>query len=571
MDNFPVEVLNGIFLDLPLQQKAQCMLVSRRWAFAIRSFNLLNSISISTSTKRSNVGSRRFCSMLSRVRRQPNLGSQTHNLLLDECIDKGFDTGVLAKLFPRLRTLCLRFKRINQHGLDELLLTKPHLSRYQAWHNTLERIVEDQRCYLVPVMLKSGAFNKLTFISVSGTYDYINFSHRDIIKKLKNAPALRTLKLERFPFQLIDFEALHVAAPLLTSLTLIGIFIDTLTIREIQPATSLDKLVINLEGLQQNPQIGLVDYISAKYTNLTYFSIDFGAEKLDPWEEPEFDDDLFYDLFVQPLVFKLGTQLKTLRLITNQITLNLFDDLDKKGYQLQDLRFNSRASCVSSELFFGSNQINSLTTLSLEWMQFQQCSMLETLKNLKTLKLSVEEHLDINHDTPKYKGVAFNHILNHCPDQLENLSLYKARMTIIRPSKEVSLIKHLKLVECRLDDKALTFIPMHCKQLNAFTITDCIFPEVTLDFILHPLSHFEINETHKFWFRLSTMHKTWLYALSIEPPTNLQHIADCFEPNTVTVDATCKPMCPDLGDPIPNFHIHCHHLKTLYINGRRAF
>ncbi|KAI8886713.1 hypothetical protein K501DRAFT_269491 [Backusella circina FSU 941] len=572
MDNFPAEVLNRIFFHLHLVQKTQCMLVCKQWAHAIRSFNLLHSISISTSTKRSSVGSRRICSMLSRIKKQPDLGSQTHHLLLDECIDKGFDSSVLPKLFPRLHVLCLRFRRINQHGLDELLLIKPQLGRYRPWHNTLECIVEDQRCYLVPIMLKSGIFNKLTSISVSGTYDYINFSHRDIIKKLKNAPALKTLKLERFPFQLFDFEALHVAAPLLTSLTLIGIFIDTLTIRgEIKPVTHLEKLVIDLEGLQQDPQIGLVEYISEKYTNLIHFSIDFVAEKLDPWEEPEFDDDVFYETLIRPLVFKLGTQLKTFHLVTSQTTLNLFDDLDKKGYQLQDLRFNSRASCVSSELFFGSNQIHTLTTLSLEWMQFQQISMLSALKSLKTLKLSVEDHLDINHDTPKYKGVAFNQILNNCPDRLENLYLYKAHMTMNRPSKELSFIKKLKLVECRLDDKAMAFIPTHCKQLSAFILHHCTFPEVTLDFTLHDLTHFEMIETHKFWFRLTTKYKTLLFTLSVEPPNNAHHIKECFEPNTILVESICKPMFPDLGGSIPNFHIHCHSLKTLYINGRIAF
>lgn len=69
-------------------------------------------------------------------------------------------------------------------------------------------------------------------------------SGKELINLRGNAPALKTLALKKFTLSLTDLESLHDKAPLLSSLSLDNVTIDSETLPvEIKPTGYLTKLL----------------------------------------------------------------------------------------------------------------------------------------------------------------------------------------------------------------------------------------------------------------------------------------------------------------------------------------
>ncbi|KAI8887993.1 hypothetical protein K501DRAFT_330216 [Backusella circina FSU 941] len=470
MNNLPFEILNQIFVLLHSQHKVECMTVCRQWRHVIESSSLFHTIRVSDMTQMNK--------LIERVQREPTQGTKVERLILDLEPSDGFDMETIPILFPNVRVF-IAFNIMEDAGYNTSTerSAPPH-----PWHNHIEHIAEYASGINIPQLLTSSMCLRLTKLSIYGNDEQHG---RYIIDLLVNAPALKTLSILGFCFNLTDFESLHKNVPNLQSLSIDDTEINCdIKNADIKPATSVTTFELKSTGVfLAKDEIELLLYISKKYPNLLELS--YGVVILD---EVDYDLGMVYHDGLVPFMKGLGTRLNTLSLGLNNEIIFPFELLDNAGCQIKKLVLGLIMEQPILEQLARSSQVESIQVLIVNYIV--NCNTLNWLKGFRNLK-----ELNLCHpfqrELSKKKMIDISELLTMLGDTLEVFTLRGVQLSFnALATRQYPLIKSITLVRVTLPSGLDDYFSRSFPNLRSLSFRSCdwsngpfILPNTNLSYL----------------------------------------------------------------------------------------
>ncbi|KAI8880479.1 hypothetical protein K501DRAFT_275542 [Backusella circina FSU 941] len=539
MNRLPVEVLLCIFKLLHPAQKRECLLVCRLWHHVIESSCLWDTIIITGSN----------------ALKHSIQGDQTQQLLIET--RNAVELNSLPLLFPYLHFLYI-FQQDDSNTKYENI----DVENFNSWQHHLQSIVGYS---LLHHVLSTGTYHKLTNITLKDDPCYMEapYTNERIFKCFQSTPALSILRLEDFEIEFDDYEFLHEYAPSLTSLTLCrGAIEDTPMPNIVMPASKMTHLQIDWVNLSGYMQARLVTFIIQKYVNLQHFSFRMQEKNLE-------SEDYFFIECAEPLIQRLGNQLTTFG-INSEISSEVFTLLDESNYHLQHAEFSTRDIIHFTERLISSNQIHSLSTLTLHW---RFSSTLPSFKSLVHLKSLIFKNIPSHsyNGEPNF-SVAFNRLLiEQCPDNLSTLELYNVNLIIDPTLLSVPLSLHrLKLESVDMIQDISECLSTCCPQLKEIHIGASRTQEIILDLPDLNLSLFETFNQSRTYLLTDINNEVYVYD-GKNTRTHIRHyLKERYGNHNLSMYPIFKMGLSGSTENRTIINLTCRSLDTLFIDGRIA-
>ncbi|KAI8877200.1 hypothetical protein K501DRAFT_307075 [Backusella circina FSU 941] len=451
MDKLSIEVLNSIFIQLHLINKLECMLVCRKWASIIRDTTLLDTIHLNNEQD-----SDRFFKMLLQ---DPSRGNQVKRLALNLWFDTGIDNSDLLELLPKLQFLQISIDdQSNQKNYYNT--TRFDLKRLESSRTYIEHILDYRYSQFAFLFLSSGPCPRLTVLEV-------NLDHKlmdSFIDHLKNAPALRKLKIVSREINIANIEQLHANTPQLNSLSIeYSALIYSALPSSIKPAESLTSLLLHTMPVDIETHIVWLHFIRLKYTHLQHLG--FKEHRTDDFPNEEIWNRMINN-GLMPLLISLGTRLKSLALSTIYLEPDLFKKIDKCNSEIQQFA----ADCIRPRNVIShiiqSNQCKFIQKLKLERTPFFS---MEILKEMICLKL-----LEIDFDPISKPTINLHRLFEFCPNTLETLFIQHAHLNCDATFNQTFPLKKFRFCGAILSKRVERFLSFCLPNLRSLYLISCI-------------------------------------------------------------------------------------------------
>jgi hypothetical protein len=369
MTKLPNELLNLIFIYLPLVQKQECMLVSKLWKELIWTGDLFNSIHISSPGV--------FKKFIHLIKQQPELGLQVKNLVLLRCIDFTFDREKLLLLFPNAK----KIKISRAPGTPNAVPIENQSSLTSCVNDQVENLEDFNDFELTRSFMTHNSFQNLKTLKLNGQAA----TATDILSSLTNMPVLNSLTLDWFKLTMDMCETMHNNIPSLESLVATHTnLLPTRRPENVVPNLSLTTLEISAVAYPRiSGNADWFNYFPRKYSHLKRF-------KFDLYElfEPQ-DWGTVYQAQMPLLLQNCGSNLTSLFLSCSlDPDLQVLKGIDARGHHLKELEIDAfneiDGYTVLAELDL-SKHIERLSLLKVH----PQCNLekLNDLDRLVSLKL----------------------------------------------------------------------------------------------------------------------------------------------------------------------------------------
>ncbi|KAI8877690.1 hypothetical protein K501DRAFT_278202 [Backusella circina FSU 941] len=463
MKRLSVEVISIIFKYLHLKQKLECMLVCKRWANILRSGLDIETVII---VNRKNV----FISLMEKIKVLDDYGRHCRRLMINEPIPHIFDYEALARHFPNLTYLVLNGDdQTESSHLQQKSLIKAEQRQQQQqkpWriHLKVAKILKYNWRFLY--FLDAGVFHSLETLVLSPCNEFSYQFMTSIFGKLKNAPNIKTLSIERLHVDVCDLEELHKSLPKLISLTLKKCFLhcERSVPVHVQPIHTLKTLQILDFYPSFDVETSIPRYLIFKYSRI---------EKL-VMKTPMYSEGKFSQLAHNATCFirAIGRHLTSLELHLAFKTPTVFDILDNKV----------RLEHLTARIFLSNRLFNKLVSFN-------------GMQNVKTLKLTHVPHIDfgvfkrfsmlteLELEFKEKRGTKFrvelDIILNRdLPKNLESLGLGYIELDINpnnnhHDSNDMPILKQLKLNRSEVSETLPIYIDQRMKMLRNLLLYDC--------------------------------------------------------------------------------------------------
>ncbi|KAI8879323.1 hypothetical protein K501DRAFT_303605 [Backusella circina FSU 941] len=475
MNKLPTEVLSQIFVFLHQQDKVECMTVCRKWANAIESCSLFQTIRIDSDEQLNR--------LMAKVQQEPKQGLRVERLILNLNLHN-VDMNGLPLLFPNVRVF------IYYEISFDLSLTKRQ--PYFPWHKTIQHMSEYPNTIHAQQTLSSGICPRLTRIAVfeGKPFTKPTYLGKDFIGLLKNAPVLKVLSLGGFDLALTDFELLHKNVPLLNSLTIRRSIINCdFFPSDISPATAVTTFSITPHGQLLDDEIRLLQYLGKKYTHLSKLFYDVRV-----LDRNEYNELRVYADGLTPFMESLAQKLKTFEIDMSGKSGNLFRVLDNAGCQIRDLTLHGTIKQPVLEQLAQSNQAKHIRKLTIGRMDCDHGDLqwLEGFTGLEELNIT-----NVNWANKAERSIIdLNHLLAILGDTLTTLILHDFELAFQLATNRQYKVKHLVLYNIILSQQTDEFISQSFPDLRTIKFIRCGF--IKRNFLLPNINLFHIQIMQKF-------------------------------------------------------------------------
>jgi hypothetical protein len=538
MDSLPQEILNAIFIQLPIVQKQVCLFVCKKWASVIHSSSLFHTINIRYKKDT-------FEKFITLIKDQPLLGLQVSKLDVTGSIPQDYDERQLLCLFPNLKVLEADGDFKGDVSSEEVILAEKG--------PILEQVVHVAGFHLTKLIL---SFPSSCLVSLTLNFNYVDNTaemNHGIFPLLKNAPLLNNLCILYYEINSHLLQVIHTNALALTSFTLYDCI--PLTLDEsisVVPITTLKSLVVDMGSFDDQQALQWLHYFNTTYPNLENFEI----ERLDILLEDRLDyrSGMFQRLTVLHLALEDEDEM--------DVYTPLFELLDKDTCQIKKLKLNG-ADTNSLHALTKSNQSKYINHLEL--LGATQTTGFEWLQGLTSLASVSLDYYTVRDQLPtsvSEKTVDLNELLQACPPTVDSVSVLKIKIKHNpNPNQQFPLIKCLRLLFSPVPLTDIDqFIAMCLPALDALWISLRMNTPDGIPNLSFPNHHF--STLHLFiryptprYFKLVTSEKTRCFATSISG-NDYSILGNMLSEVTVKGESMAT--------------VSCASTRTLYINETRV-
>jgi hypothetical protein len=485
MSILPAEVLHEIFIQLPLLQRLECMLVCRQWRHTLDKRSLLHNVSIHNTES--------FQKFNAMIERFPSRASQVEYLELSYCIHRRYDRRSIPDIFRNVRTVNLRTAR----GERNLSVYRKPLQT-ESTSTKIEHITDYGDCNLILHLISSNLGSTIKSLELDLSFD--EKENDRIISGLKHLPSLEELALASGYLRVTDCEILHANLPSIKHFKLDNIKLipwdfdffewvqedQQLNVNRVEPATSITSIhwhfsVYNDDRIDTYCEWSR--YVCKKYTNLNKISLlDIESDE----EEQEFVDQVFSEA-VLPFLQVNAQHLKWMELNYMPTGVNIFEQLAQFGCRLEQLEVDPILTIKMFEDLGQSNLANSITTLSLTNITIKDVTLIHHFKALSTLSLAgdlgPDELLRIN----------LTDLLDNLPSTVKVLNISDFGLDFKDTATHTTSVESVYVACCVINEDIIKAISAYFPKLTSLSLSGNVQTDLTLSLPNHHLSHFFIS------------------------------------------------------------------------------
>jgi hypothetical protein len=521
---------------------------------------------------------------MEKIKTLDDYGRHCKRLMIDETTPQIFDYEALARHFPHLTYLVLNGDDQTESSQlqKESLINDVQQQQQKPWrvHLKVAKILKYNWRFLY--FLSVGVFHSLERLVLSPCNEFSYQFMTSIFGKLKNAPNIKTLSIERLHVDVCDLEELHNSLPKLASLTLKKCFLhcERGVPVNAQPVHTLKTLKILDFYPSFDVETPIPQYLIFKYSRIEHLVM----------KTPMYSEGKFSQLAHNATCFirSIGRNLIRLELHLAFKTPTVFDLLEKVGLEHLTARI-----FLSNRIFdklVSLNGLQGVKTLKLTHVPHIDFSPFKRFSDLKELELEFQEKRGA-----KFK-IELNTILSRdLPKNLESLGLGYVELLINSENSngnnamhvDMPVLKQLKLNRSEVSKDLSLYIDQHMKMLRNLLLYDCKMGIESNAPSCFELPAHRFNLVHIFLStELSYSSTGHPYEEDYENPVNLKlDIGDCtrhYRPpenhcrnrnglslhiNTShdhPLHQTCEP--EPFNENKKYFHFKCKDVQTIYFD-----
>jgi hypothetical protein len=315
MNNLPTEILDKIFHPLYQKDKVECLIVCRAWKQVLENTVLFSTVRLQSKLQ--------LDKLVSKIHRDLSKSNEVERLILEIKEIESAEIDTLSFLFFNIRELEF-YGSANKDYDPRFTKTLP----FHSWSKSINCIIEPSSNVFTNHILKESLCPVLSEISIRGKEDQ---SGEELTTLLANAPALKCLSLQNYSLPLVNLEFLHDKLPLLSSLSLREIKINSdILPTDVKPAKYMTKLFLNsVYTSSTDKYIDFQKYMINKYPKITNMLYSAMVSNLN------FSEAMSNGLI--PQIQQIAPYLTTLTLMHSHHIPHVFPALDLHGCQLKEL------------------------------------------------------------------------------------------------------------------------------------------------------------------------------------------------------------------------------------------
>jgi hypothetical protein len=469
MNNLPTEILDKIFHPLHQKDKVECLIVCRAWKQVLDNTVLFSAVRLQSKLQ--------LDKLVSKIHRDPSKSNEVERLILEIKDIESAEIDILSFLFFNIREL--EFYGSANKDYDPRF-TKTLL--FHSWSKSINCIIEPSSNVFTNHILKESLCPVLSEISIRGKEDQ---SREELTILLANAPALKCLSLQNYSLSLVNLELLHDKLPLLSSLSLREIKINSdILPTDVKPAKYMTKLFLNrVYTSSTDKYIDFQKYMINKYPKITNMLYSVMVSNLNYL--------VGMDNGLIPQMQQIAPHLTTLALMHSHHNPYVFPALDLHGCQLKELTIVGPMNEGEINKIANSEQTRFIEKLALH-------STRDNISQTLLSKLSVLTVLSINNNpgSQRTENININCLLEPLANNISTLELtYTNLLLDISAFSKCHSLKTLKLKGCSLLMGMDFFISQAFPKLCILIIDACT--GIRLSFYLGDLnlSYLEFRDT----------------------------------------------------------------------------
>ncbi|KAI8638354.1 hypothetical protein BD408DRAFT_25925 [Parasitella parasitica] len=446
IDRLPVEVFLNCLDFLSKNEQLECLSVNK---------SLYNAIQISGKLHESIVVSKPkdFASMRTFFDKNKEFSKQVKKL---QIINVRLDINAymaLPVLFPNIK----EFSFVNPDYPIRGYNSRKVLAAFNPWAVTLTSLKEAGTPVIAFTLLSKKSCPQLQRLSL----DILGIDDEEkkfvLYDYLKSCPNLKILDLNFANTTLEHMEKIHKYLPNLKTLLFRDIgFPESRFKSTPAPAHSMETLFLDEITFLGNMDMWLV-YFSQKYPNLRNLIIGKA--------EDMYDGQIAYEDKYEASLVKLVTGLKTLEFYSVQclkLTSAVFDAMDRAGVRLKKIELGIYEAEDSFPLLVKSQQITSLTSLTISGTSYESMAYGDKKKFIQDLaKFPNLKHFRINQSKEEVDGPQSNRVpLDFMLESLRSLESMQMDFFTLEITREMeepfdTKLKKLVIEECYVEALAL--------------------------------------------------------------------------------------------------------------------